>query len=60
MSKKGEGDEGENGKENGEGGEEADEHGEYRPFEKKVYTDEAFQDLMKELHKRVWGRHWED
>ena len=33
---------------------------EYRPFEKKYYTDEAYEELRKECRRRVWGRFYDD
>ena len=33
---------------------------EYRPFEKKCYTDEAYEELRKECRRRVWGRFYDD
>ena len=33
--------------------------GEYRPFEKKCYTDEAYEELRKECRRRVWSRFYD-
>ena len=33
---------------------------EYRPFEKKCYTDEAYEELRKECRRRVWGQFYDD
>ena len=59
LPKKGNGDEGGSAEDDAKDGGVRKESGEYTPFEKKCYTEEAFKDLMKECHKRVWSRYWE-
>ena len=42
--------------EGGEGNGDGEDGGDFKPFEKMIYTDEAFEDLKRQCYRSVWLR----